>query len=152
MPALASVQDIEARLGRVVAGDELGRVVALLDDASALVRDEAGVTWIAPTTGALLTVPESVRVVVLRVVERAIRNPQGFSAESAGDYSYQRTGVEPGVYITDREQKIIRRAVGRVGLWTQPVTRGNDDLQTVWGEDQFGCELFPLDTYRDSST
>lgn len=150
MHALASVSDIEARLGRSFVSDELGRVAALLDDASALVRDEAGRTWLDPVTGAPTVVPGSIRAVVLRAVERAVRNPQGFSAEAAGDYSYQRTDVEPGVYLTDRERAVIRRAVGRTGLWTQPVTRGDDYLQTVWGEDQFGCELFPLDTYRNS--
>lgn len=149
MDALASVLDIEARLGRTFVDDELGRVVALLEDASALVRDEAGRTWIDPTTGALTGVPGSIRAVVLRMVERAVRNPQGFSSESAGDYSYQRNNVDQGVYLTDAERAIIRRACGRTGLWTQPVTRGDADMQTVWGEDQFGCELFPLDTYRN---
>lgn len=78
-----------------------------------------------------------------------MRNPQGFSAESAGDYSYQRTNVEPGVYLTDSERQVIRRATGRTGLWTQPVTRGDEYLATVWAEDSFGCELFPLDVRRD---
>lgn len=149
MLPLADITDIEARLGRTFSGDELTRVEALLDDASALVRDEAGLTWIDPGTGLLTTVPGSIRAVVLRSVERAVRNPQGFSAESAGDYSYQRTNVEPGVYLTDSERQVIRRATGRTGLWTQPVTRGDEYLATVWAEDSFGCELFPLDVRRD---
>lgn len=149
MLPLADITDIEARLGRTFSGDEHTRVEALLDDASALVRDEAGITWIDPETGLLTTVPGSIRAVVLRSVERAVRNPQGFSAESAGDYSYQRTNVEPGVYLTDSERQIIRRATGRTGLWAQPVTRGDEYLATVWAEDSFGCELFPLDVRRD---
>lgn len=149
MLPLADITDIEARMGRTFSGDELTRVEALLDDASALVRDEAGLTWIDPGTGLLTTVPGSIRAVVLRSVERAVRNPQGFSAESAGDYSYQRTNVEPGVYLTDSERQVIRRATGRTGLWTQPVTRGDEYLATVWAEDSFGCELFPLDVRRD---
>jgi hypothetical protein len=149
MLPLADITDIEARMGRTFSGDEHTRVEALLDDASALVRDEAGLTWIDPGTGLLTTVPGSIRAVVLRSVERAVRNPQGFSAESAGDYSYQRTNVEPGVYLTDSERQVIRRATGRTGLWTQPVTRGDEYLATVWAEDSFGCELFPLDVRRD---
>lgn len=149
MLPLADVFDIEARMGREFDTDERVRVLALLDDASALVRDEAATTWIDPITSLLIAVPGSVRAVVLRAVERAVRNPQGFSAESAGDYSYQRTNVEPGVYLTDGERQIIRRAIGRTGLWTQPVTRGDEYLSTVWAEDQFGCELFPLDVHRD---
>jgi hypothetical protein len=146
---LATIPELEARLGRVLTGAELDRANGLLDDASALVRDVAGKTWIDPGTGLLEPVPGSIRWVVLRAAERAIRNPQGFSSESAGDYSYQRTGVEPGVYLTEGEEKAIRKAIGKTGLWTQPVTRGDEYLHTVWGEDQFGAELFPLDVYRD---
>lgn len=147
MYALAAVQDVESRLGRSLAEGETGRVVALLEDASALVCDVAGRDWIDPDTGHLTTVPGTIRAVVLRMVERAIRNPHGFSAEAAGDYSYQRTNVEPGIYMTKAEEAIIRRAVGRRGLWTQPVTRNELHRETVWFEDSYGCELFPVDTY-----
>lgn len=150
MRPLADVADLEVRLGRTFDGADLTRAVALLDDASALVRDIAGKTWIDPVTDTLLPVPGSIRWSVLRAAERAIRNPEGFSSESAGDYSYQRTGVQPGVYLTESEEKSIRKAIGRSGMWTQPVTRGDEYYTTVWFEDQFGCELFPLDVYRES--
>lgn len=151
MLPLATIQQLSARLGREFTGAELERAEALLDDASALVRDVAGRTWIDPDTGALESVPGSIQWVVLRAAERAIRNPDGFSSESAGDYSYQRTGVEPGVYLTAGEEKAIRRALGKTGLWTQPVTRGEDYLQTVWLNDSFGAEPFPYDVYRGPS-
>lgn len=150
MFALASVQDVETRLGRTFPTEspELARVAALLDDASALVRDVAGTTWIVAEVARPDLVPATIRYVVLRAVERAIRNPDGFSAESDGDYSYQRTGVEPGVYLTPGEEKAIRRAMGKTGLWTQPLERGDMCVaNTVWVEDQYGCELFPIDTY-----
>lgn len=147
-PPLATIEDLEARLGREFAAADLARAAAVLDDASALVRDEAGKTWL-DDAGDLTVVPASIRAVVLRVSERTVRNPGGFSSESAGDYSYQRTGVEGGVYLTEAERQIIRRAAGRSGLWTQPITRGDEHMHTVWGEDQFGAELFPLDVYLD---
>jgi hypothetical protein len=50
------------------------------------------------------------------------------------------------VFLTDGELKILRRATGRRGLWTQPVTRGDCYPNTVFLEDSFGCELFPVDT------
>jgi hypothetical protein len=150
MYPLADVADLETRLGRTFEGAEAARALALLDDASALARDVAGRTWTDPVTGALLTVPGSVRWAVLRAAERAIRNPDGFSSESAGDYSYQRTGVQPGVYLTDGEERAIRGAIGKSGLWTQPITRGDEYYTTVWFEDQFGSELFPLDVYRET--
>lgn len=149
MHPLASVADLEARLGTTFTGAQLARAIALLDDASALARDVAGITWIDPDTDALLKVPGSVRWAVLRAAERAVRNPEGYSSESAGDYSYQRTGVQPGVYLTEAEEKAIRRSFGRTGLWTQPVTRNEEYYTTGWVEDQFGTELFPLDIYRE---
>jgi hypothetical protein len=151
--ALATVADLEARLGRTFESSELTRAVAVLEDATALVRDEVGyVLWLDPDTGELLIslVPGSVRAVVLRAAERAIRNPGGFSSESSGDFTYQRTGTQqPGVFLTDGELRILRRATGRKGLWTQPVTRGDLLPNTVFLEDSFGCELFPVDTYYD---
>jgi hypothetical protein len=149
MHPLADVAALEIRLGRSLEGAEAGRAVALLDDASALVRDVAGKDWIDPVTGTLLSVPGTIRATVLRMVDRAVRNPDGFSAESAGDYSYQRTGVQPGIYLTEAEEKAIRRALGKSGMWTQPITRNEEWYTTGWVDDQFGTEPIPYDIYRD---
>lgn len=149
MLPLATVADLEARLGRQFEESELPRIAALLDDASALARDVAGKTWIDPETEELLPVPGSIRWAVLRAAERAVRNPDGFSAETAGDYSYQRNGVQPGVYLTEAEERSIRKAIGKSGLWNQAVTRNEFQRNTVWFDDQFGTEPFPLDVYYD---
>jgi hypothetical protein len=152
MDLLATVPDLEARLGRVIDENEMDRALAVLEDASELVRAEVGLTvWTDPDTTltTLSLVPGSVRAVVLKAAERAMRNPGGYSSESSGDYSFQRNGAQFGVYLTDAELKIIRRSVGRTGLWTQPVTRGEVYDSTVWLEDSYGCELFPVDVYRD---
>ena len=150
MFALATVKDVETRLGRKLASEaETGRVVALLDDASALVRDVAGATWVDEDgTEHPDRVPPTIRYVVLRAVDRAIRNPDGFSAESDGDYSYQRIGVEPGIYLTPGEERAIRRAMGRTGLWTQRVERGDLCVaDTIWVRDSYGQEPFPYDVW-----
>ena len=152
MELFADVADLEARLGRQLNSVELDRARAVLEDASALVREEVGYSvWIDPDTGAFLPaqVPGSVKAIVLRAAERAMRNPGGFSAESSGDYSYQRTGVQIGVYLSDGEIATLRRAVKRTGLWTQPVTRGDTYADTVFVMDQYGGDLFPVDTYVD---
>jgi hypothetical protein len=152
MELLATVPQLEARLGYELRDGELDRALALLEDASALVRVEVGDTvWIDEDT--LLTdfslVPGGVRMVVLKAVERAMRNPGGYSSESSGDYSFQRNSAQLGVYFTEAELKVIRRSVKRTGLWTQPVTRGDIYDNTVWLEDSYGCELFPVDVYRE---
>ena len=150
MELLAEVDDLVARLGRQLNDSDLVRALAVLEDASALVREEVGYTvWTDPDTGIIdpALVPGSVRAIVLRAAERAMRNPGGFSAESAGDYSYQRTGVQMGVYLTEGEQRLLRRATNRSGLWTQPITRGDDYADMVFVVDQYGGDLFPIDMY-----
>lgn len=149
MEPLATVSALEIRLGRTFVEPELSRVEALLEDASDLVRDVAGKDWIDPDTGTLQPVPGTIRATVLRMVERAVRNPEGFSAESAGDYSYQRTGVQQGIYITEGEERAVRRALGKTGLWNQPTTRNEEALTVGFVEDQFGAELIPWDIYRE---
>jgi hypothetical protein len=142
--------ELEARLGRQLDAAELDRARAVLEDASALVREEVGYSvWIDPDTGAFLPaqVPGSVRAIVLRAAERAMRNPNGFSAESSGDYSFQRTGVQIGVYLSEGEIRTLRKAVNRSALWTQPTTRGDAYADVVFLEDSYGAELFPVDMY-----
>ena len=150
MELFADIAELEARLGRQLSSTELDRARAVLEDASALVREEVGYSvWIDADTGVLnvALVPASVRAIVLRAAERAMRNPGGFSAESSGDYSYQRTGVQIGVYLSEGEIRTLRRAVKRTGLWTQPVTRGDCYPDVVFVEDNYGAELFPIDMY-----
>lgn len=148
MIPLASVEELQDRLGRVLDTVERTRAGAVLDDVSALARDVAGADFL-DEFGQITGMPHTVGAVVLKAAERAMRNPEGYTGESTGDYSYQRRGVEDGVYLTEREEKLIRRAMGRGGLWTQPVTRGEPVGSTGWVEDQFGAELFPLDIYRE---
>lgn len=150
MELFADIAELEARLGRQLDSTDLDRARAVLEDASALVREEVGYSvWIDPDTGAFLPaqVPGSVKAIVLRAAERAMRNPGGFSAESSGDYSYQRTGVQIGVYLSEGEIRTLRRAVKRTGLWTQPTTRGDTYPDVVFLEDSYGAELFPVDMY-----
>ena len=127
----------------------------MLQDATDLVRLEVGTTvWTDPDTGVLLyaSVPGSVRAIVLRAAERAMRNPGGYSSESSGDYTYQRNNVQgSGVYLTEAEIRLLRKAVRRTGLWTQPVTRGDGFPDIVFLEDSYGCELFPVDMYVEGS-
>lgn len=154
LPALAEIGDLELRLMREFVDPEDVRVEQVLNDASDLVRDESGKDWLDPDdpTKLVSPLPRIVRLITLRVAERAVRNPEGFSSESAGDYSYQRNGAvgEGGLYLTAREIAQLRRAGGKSGLWTQQVTRGDLHAQnTRWMEDSFGFELFPVDVLDD---
>lgn len=114
LPPLATVADLETRLGVPVgslAGADLARAGAALDDASALIRDEAGKSWV-DEDGATVTAPEAVRTVARRSALREYRNPDGFSGENVGPYSYQLGREASSAYLTAGEVAIVRRAAG----------------------------------------
>lgn len=156
-PVLASADELMRRLSREFDDLELDRAEAILEDVSEFIRFESGKLWLKVDSNGVvlepfaLDVPGIVRTLTLRVAERAVRNPEGFSSESAGDYSYQRNGAtgEGGIYLTERELAMLRRAGGRTGLWTQSTTRFNVDDGVAWFDTMPGTEPMPLDTYLD---
>lgn len=144
VPPLASVHDLVDRLGREIDDAERARAEAALADASALVREEARQEWAA---GA----PAAVEAVVLTAALRVMRNPEGISSETIGPYSYRRREQDVDVYLSEAEKNIVRRYRTRSRpLWTQATTRyesGGDD--TIWYDDSFGFEPFPLESRKD---
>lgn len=147
LPSLAEVRDLEARMKRTFESNEdLAWAESVLDEASTIVREESGKSWLDPDDPSVIVAPDIVKTITLRVAQRAISNPDGYSAETAGDYSYQRNGVGPdgGLYLTPWEIEKLRKVGGRNGLWTQPLTRGEEWYDTEWVMDQFGTEPFPM--------
>lgn len=146
LPPLAKVSDLEARMKRTFEDADADEAAAALEEASEIVREESRNTWVSPEDSSVITAPRIVRIIVLRVAERKLRNPDGLSSETAGDYSYQRNGVGPdgGLYLTKWEIDVLRRQSGQTGLWTQPTTRGDVYCRMVFLEDTYGCELFPV--------
>jgi len=116
LPALVSLEEFAARLGGIAAADE-ERAQAALDDASALIRVEAGTEDWVDDEGALETVPDVVVAVCVAVAGRAFRNPDGLRSEQIGTYSvsYGDT-TSTAVYLTAADRRIIRRAVGLMSL------------------------------------
>lgn len=119
MNALAQVSALELRLGLEIGslqGADLARAQAALEDASALVRAEAGKTWL--DEDGLVTAPAQVVTIVIKASLREYKNPDGFTSEQMGDYSY-RTDNAGGVYLTEDERRIVRDAAGAsaAGIW-----------------------------------
>lgn len=120
---LATIAGLETRIGLEVGslqGSDLARAQAALDDVSALVRAEAGQNWLSEAHNTTtVTAPPQVVAVVIRAAIREFKNPDGFQTEQLGDYSY-RTENTSGVYLTEDEKTIIRKAagLGSAGLWT----------------------------------
>lgn len=152
LPALASVVDLEARLGldpNTLAGPDLGRARAALADASALVRMEARRTWV-DEAGALTAVPDAIARVVLGAAQRTYTNPDAVVQESAGPFSRRIAETETGVYLTTAELDIVRRFRPAGGeLWTLRTQRDEDEVNTIWYQDTFGTEWFPLASADD---
>lgn len=115
LPPLAAFEKLSAKIGYVPEDSERDRAEALLDEASELIRDVAGKTW-TEANGELQEVPYRVRSICVAAAFRAFDNPEGLTQRSIGDSSksYDRTGREGGeiVYLTDAEEKAIRKAAG----------------------------------------
>lgn len=120
LKALAEVSALELRLGfetGTLQGPDLARAQAALADASALVRAEANKAWLDSDSN--VTAPAQVVTIVVKAALREFKNPDGFTSEQMGDYSY-RTDNAGGVYLTEDERRIVRSAAGSgaYGAWT----------------------------------
>ncbi len=146
LPALATLAELEARLGLddgTLTGADRARAQAALDDASALVREEAQQDFVAEDGS--LTVPDVVKRVVLGAALRSYRNPDAQIAEAAGPFSRTLKSAEVSVYLTDAEKQLVRRYRPTPnGLWTMKTERDDTTDRTLWMEDSFGFELFPI--------
>lgn len=116
LPPLAPLSALVRKLGYTPEDDEAERASDALAAASTLIRDVAEMTWVDATTGALSSVPERVRSICVAAAFRSFGNAEALTQRSIGDSSksYDRSGREGGedVYLTDREEKDIRGAVG----------------------------------------
>jgi hypothetical protein len=119
---------------------ERARGEALLDEASELIRDVAGKTWLT-ANNSLDNVPRRIARICVAAAARAFENPHGLTQRSLGDSSksYDRQGREGGevVYLTAEEEVAIRRAAGTSGFvavtLTSPYSADAADLD-VWGQ------------------
>ena len=108
---LVQLSELENRTRPLAGTPDEGRAWAALADASALVRAEVPAALLGPP------VPPLVVAVVCQAAARVVRNPEGYSSETVGEYSYRYdTDGGGGVYLTDAEVKLLRRFAGRAGL------------------------------------
>jgi len=69
-------------------------------------------------------VPPAVVTVVCQAAGRAVRNPEGYASETAGQYTYRYgDATTSGVYLTEDEHKILRR-ISRRSCWSISRKRG----------------------------
>ena len=108
LPPLATIDDLRSFTGQDVG---VSRAVALLDYASALIRVEAGTDWVDENND-LDGVPDVIRFIVCKVVERALSNPDGLTAESVVNYRAEYGNASSDLYLTKQERRLIRKAAG----------------------------------------
>lgn len=85
--ALATVEDVSARLGRDLSPDEAVQVSTLLGDAELLIKTRIPDLLARVAAG---TIDSAVVIMIeANMVARVVRNPDGYVQETDGNYSYQ---------------------------------------------------------------
>lgn len=132
-PQLVPLVTFSNWLGQPLSAADEPRAEAILDAVSALVRSEAGRTWV-DDGGNLEEVPTDVQTVVMQVAQRVFLNPLGFQSERSGDYSYAFPTSGPGgLYLEPHERAVLARyRATQRGLWTLSTTRSDTDADTVY--------------------
>lgn len=121
LPALATLDQFEARIGRTLSDPaEVARAEALLSDASALVRFESHTDWIDPDTGDPTAVPDVAVTITLASAVRAWYNPAQVTSEQLGA-AMVRFG---DVWLTSAEADRLSRLSGNAGLQSVLLTPG----------------------------
>lgn len=128
LPPLASLEQLSSRLGITLDAEtpDGARAAAALEDASSLVREEAGVDYVDDHGELSDAIPDTIVSITLAAAGRAYRNPDGKTQTSVGDvsisYSFSSGGAS--VYLTKAEAQAIRRAAGLSSVSTVELTSG----------------------------
>jgi hypothetical protein len=104
--AYAVASDVQARLGRPLTTDETTQVTTLLADAEILIKAKISDLAEKAENEDYLAV---VKMVEASAVARLLRNPEGYTGETDGNYTYQvnyrlATGA---LEITDKEWSLL---------------------------------------------
>ena len=122
LPSLATVADMEARLGHPIADtDERARAQALLDDASSLVRYAANTAWMDETVDppVLGVVPDFIVSITAQAALRGWFNPAGIESAQLGAVSVRYGGA--WLTAAERDQlALLNRGQGLQQMLLQP--------------------------------
>jgi hypothetical protein len=135
--SLASLEEFELRIpGGISSGHET-RALGALEDASALIRSEASKTWEDEE------VPDVIKTICIAAAKRSFINPDAIRSVSIDNYSTSFGSSSPDVYLTAAEKRLVRKAGGKTGVWTQATTRSINDMPDVPGvtDDQSSVPL-----------
>ena len=119
MPALASVDQVAARVGELIEDDvDVMLAEACLDEASALVRFYGSQAWLTPEV-----TPEAAVAIVVAAAARGYQNPAGYDTERADMASFRRgEQYKVGCELTVTEIAMLRDLAGGSGIISAPLS------------------------------
>lgn len=122
----ASASDVAARLGRPLTADEQDQVATLLADAELLLKSRIPDLADQVTEGTITE--EAVVYVTANAVKRVLKNPDGYTSETDGDYTYELNWrlLSSELDITDREWSLLGVKAG-ISLITLKVPTPYED-------------------------
>lgn len=128
LPPLVTLNELETWMGIATGSlteSKLKRAKAMLDYASALVRDGTKKEW-ADSSGNLLQIPEAVQGVVLTAARRFYTNPNAEIDASAGPFGHRIKAAEVSLALTESEEAVLNsyRQKRFGGLRTLSTTKG----------------------------
>ena len=134
LPSLITQTQFENRAGMAVStltGVKLAQFTAFAEDASALIRDEAGLDFVDEADQ--LAVPAGILPVAFRVVHRAMENPLGHASQTDGTFTWRKEvgAGAAGVYLTDEDADDINAALAEPATGFTAVSMSNFDLPVV---------------------
>lgn len=133
-PALATLDDLARLL--TVTDEDLAE--ARLEQASELVRAYAGIDWLNEDESDVDGVPGAIPGLVASMVERATRNPDGVTSESAGPFARSfGSDAAARIYLTSADKLVIRHAATASPIGVISTTRGameTADVIDFWGD------------------
>lgn len=147
LPALATVAELEVRVGRSFSPEETARAAEMLRDVSAVVRLEAGTDFMTTAEPPVLDVPDTVRAVALIVARRAFMNPRGVTSNQIGGYSERTSEAESmGIFLHDTEKRMLKQAMGRTNAGTISVPLAyRYEPDTLWVYASQGFDPVPME-------
>lgn len=134
-PALATLDDLDDLLSGTGLSDfDMNRATVLLAQASEIVRAYAGLTWLNDDEDDVEDVPGQIPDIVTAMVERATRNPDGSTQESAGPFA-RSFGADAAqrLYLTRWEKMVVRAAAEKNAVGTLATSRGPLETPAVYG-------------------
>lgn len=123
LPAFATLPQFAARIPGGVPGEDEKRAQAALDDASALIRSEAGKNWTTTDDELDADIPDVITTVCIAAARRAFINPEGVRREAVGDTSQEYDTANGDVYLKAAEKVLVRRSAGKRTVGTIATTR-----------------------------